>query len=303
MNNRDREINALLTLLDDSDSEVLTSVEQRLLSYGHSVIPELEGFWEQSANNEVQERIEMIIHRIHFSSLEQEFTNWARGESDLLYGAFLVAKYQYPDIQTIQTFQEIERIRRNIWLEMNSYLTPLEQIRIVENILFTYYKMRGGELAYNQPNDYLIHKVVESKKGNAITNGILYLVLAEQLDLPVRAIQVPRQFVLGWFSHQVLFDNDAQRTAMAEHIKYYIDPNSGVAFQQKDIDLYLKRINVPAAEHYYKPQSNRQIIKLLLEQFSLCFDNEQYAYKKKELETLAGIISAAMKLPADDSDC
>jgi regulator of sirC expression with transglutaminase-like and TPR domain len=174
---------------------------------------------------------------------------------------------------------------------MNSYLTPLEQIKIVESILYGFYKMRGGELAYNQPNDYMIHKVVEGKKGNALTNGILYLVLAEQLDLPIRALQIPRQFVLGWFSHQVLFENDFTATHPADKIKFYIDPNSGAGFQQKDIELYLKRIGVPSSPSYFRPQSNRQIIKLLLEQFALCFDNEQYAYKKKELEQLSAMIN------------
>jgi regulator of sirC expression with transglutaminase-like and TPR domain len=291
MNYRDREINALLQLLDDSDTEVLVTVEQRLLTYGQAVIPTLENFWEQSVNDELQDRIEMIIHRIHFKNLQQEFANWVNGESDLLYGTFLVAKYQYPELQSIQTIQEIERIRRNIWLEMNSYLTPLEQIKIAESILFGFYKMRGGELAYNQPNDYMIHKVVESKKGNALTNGILYLILAEQLDLPVRALQIPRQFVLGWFSHQVLFENDFSETHPAEKIKFYIDPNSGAGFQHKDIELYLKRIGVTSTSSFFKPQSNRQIIKLLLEQFSLCFDNEDHGYKKKELEQLAALIN------------
>lgn len=290
MNYRDREINALLQLLDDSDTEVLVTVEQRLLTYGQSIIPTLENFWEQSVNDELQDRIEMIIHRIHFENLQQEFTSWANGESDLLYGAFLVAKYQYPELQSIQTIQEIERIRRNIWLEMNSYLTPLEQIKIAESILFGFYKLKGGELMYNQPNDYMIHKVVEGKKGNALTNGILYLILAEQLDLPVRALQIPRQFVLGWFSHQVLFENDFSETNPAEKIKFYIDPNSGIGFQQKDIELYLKRIGVPSAASFFKPQANRQIIKLLLEQFSLCFDDEQHGYKKKELEQLAALL-------------
>lgn len=299
---REREINALLQLLDDTDTEVLVSVEEKLLSYGQSVIPNLETYWEQSPDDALQERIELIIHRIHYSNLVQEFTNWANGESDLLYGAFLVAKYQYPELQSVQTIQEIERMRRNIWLEMNSYLTPLEQIKIVESILYNFYKMKGGELVYTQPNDYMIHKVVESKKGNSITNGILYLILAEQLDLPVRAINIPRQFVLGWFSHQVLFENDFELTHPADTIKFYIDPNSGIGFQLKDIELYFKRIGVTSTPSYFKPRSNRQIIQLLLEQFANCFDNEAEGYKRKELLALAAIAAQADAAAQQRSD-
>lgn len=287
---REREINALLHLLDDPDTEVFETVEQRLLTYGHSVIPELESFWEQAVSNEVQEKIEMIIHRIHYRNLQGEFTNWKNGECDLLYGAFLVAKYQYPELQSVTALQEIERIRRNIWLELNSYLTPIEQIKIVESILYNFYKMRGNEVAYNQPNDFMIHKVIESKRGNAITNGILYLVLAEQLDMPVRAINIPRQFVLSWFSHQVLFENSFDTDEPWKNIKFYIDPNSGAGFSHKDVELYFKRIAVPSAATYFKPQTNKQIIQLLLEQFALCFDEEKYLYKKQELEALSRLI-------------
>lgn len=290
MKSNEREINALLTLLDDSDREVLVHVEEKLLSYGESVIPSLENFWEQSESNLLQERIEMIIHRIHFKNLVEEFVNWNNTDTNLLHGAFLVAKYQYPELQHLSTLQEIERIRRNVWLEMNSYLTPLEQIKIMESILFGFYKFRGGELDYSKPNDFMIHKVVETKKGNALTNGILYLAFAELLDLPIRAINIPRQFVLAWFSHQTLFENDFADGNPAGKIKFFVDPNSGAGFAQKDIDLYLQRIAADPDEEYYFPQSNKQIIKNLLLQLANCFDKEPYSYKRKDLEKLAALI-------------
>jgi hypothetical protein len=291
MNSHEKEINALLTLLDDPDREVLVHVEEKLLSYGESVIPSLENFWEQSDNNQLQERIEMIIHRIHFKNLVEEFTNWNNGDTDLLHGAFLVSKYQYPELQHISTLQEIERIRRNIWLEMNSYLTPLEHIKIMESILFGFYKFRGGELAFDKPNEFMINKVVETKKGNALTNGILYLAFAEMLDLPVKAIRIPRQFVLSWFSHQALFENDFTDGNPSEKIKFFIDPNSGTGFAHKDIDNYLDRIKESPRPAFYKPQTNKQVIKMLLLQFAKCFDKPENEYKRDELEYLASLIT------------
>lgn len=285
---KNRELQALLQLIDDPDPEVYSTVEDRLLSYGSPVIPNLEDLWEQTISESVQERIEMIIHHIHYRDLTNEFINWKNGECELLYGALLVAKYQYPEIQTVAALQEIERIRRNIWLEMNSYMTSLEQVKIVESILYNYYKIRGGEIAYDQPNEFMLHKVIESKKGNAITTGILYLLMAELLDLPVRAINLPRQFVLGWFSQQSLYDKDF--TNPSENIKFYIDPNSGVAFSHKDVELYLKRISVPLNPAYFKPMDNKRIIQLLLEQLANCFDDFKNGYKKAELLQLAAML-------------
>lgn len=76
---------------------------------------------------------------------------------DLLEGALLVARYHYPDIDTTVVYQEMEKLRRNTWLELNNYLTPIEQINIVTSIFYNYYKQKGIEFAYNNPDDYLVN--------------------------------------------------------------------------------------------------------------------------------------------------
>ena len=105
------------------------------------------------------------------------------------------------------TLQEIEKIRRNIWLELNSYLTPLEQVNVISGILYSYYKLKGNEVSYEIPEDFLITKLIENKRGNAITNGILYLILCELLDIPIKAINIPKQFILAYFDIDYQFPN------------------------------------------------------------------------------------------------
>src|SRR5678815_1422311 len=92
----------------------------------------------------VQERIEMIIHRLHYTDLVHDLTEWRDSAyHDLLFGALLVARFQYPDLQTSPVIQEIEKIRRNVWLELNSFLTPLEQANVISSIVYNYYNLKG----------------------------------------------------------------------------------------------------------------------------------------------------------------
>ena len=205
-----REISALLTLIDDPDEEVFSTVSERIVHYGPGIIPNLENLWENSTSDDIQERIEMLIHRLHYTDLVHDLTEWRDSAyHDLLIGALLVAKFQYPELHTTPVLQEIEKIRRNVWLELNSYLTPLEQTNVVTGILYNYYKLKGGEVAYDTPEDFFINKVLEGKKGNAITNGILYAVLCELLDLPVKAINIPKQFILAYFDIDYNYPNPA----------------------------------------------------------------------------------------------
>ena len=282
------ELSALLHLIDDPDDEVFDAVSKKIVNYGRPIIPNLEHLWENTPDEEIQNRIELLIHRLHYGDLTEDFRQWnVSGHHDLMLGALLVSKFQYPDLVTTPVLQEIEKIRRNIWLELNNYLTPLEQINIVTSILYSYYGMKGGETNYTDYNDFLLHKVLEAKRGNQISTGVLYLLLCELLDIPVRAINVPRQFVLAYFKPGF---SDENLPNPVHKIEFYIDPASGQVFTQNDVESYFKRISMPAIGTYFKPLSNKRVIQYLLEEFSKCFSDEKNAFKKDELLGLSKLL-------------
>ena len=283
-----KEISALLHLIDDPDEYVYNTVSDKIISFGKAIIPNLESLWENTTNEELQERIELLIHRLHFRDLTNDFTAWAAGDAELLQGALLVAKYHYPELNNNTVYQEIEKLKRNIWLELNSYLTPLEQINVITSILYNYYKQKGVEFAYNNPDDYLINKALESKKGNAVSNGIIYLVLCEMLDVPVKAINIPRQFIMAYFDQQHDLLNPVGHSS--EKINFYIDPLNGQMYSHKDVENYFKRISVPPTTSYFRQLSNKRIIQFLLEELSKCFDNDRNRYKMDELLSLANLL-------------
>ncbi|HVF80998.1 MAG TPA: transglutaminase family protein [Flavisolibacter sp.] len=283
-----RVISALLKLIDDPDREVFGAVSNRIMDFGRTIIPNLEDLWETTPDEQIQERIEIIIHRLHYKDLTEDFRQWnLSGHHDMLVGSLLVSKFQYPELSTGPVLLEIEKIRRNIWLELNSYLTPLEQIKIVSGILYSYYSFKGTEINYSEVNDFFIHKVVESKKGNQISNGIIYLILCELLDIPVKAIGVPKQFVLAYFKPG--YSNEGADDHLSK-IEFYIDPSSGMVFTHKDVESYFKRISVPPVHSYFKPLSNKKVIQHLLEETGKCFDNEKEFYKKEELQQLCDLL-------------
>ena len=155
--------------------------------------------------------------------------------------------------------------------------------------MYNYFSLKGTEVGYQQPEEFLINKQLETKRGNAIANGIVYLVLSELLDVPIRAINIPKQFVLGYFKSDYDFTRHVEDPLYKT--EFFIDPISGQVFTHKDVETYFKRINVPPVPSYFKPLSNRRIIQTLLEEFSKCFDDERNRYKQKELIALAELIT------------
>jgi regulator of sirC expression with transglutaminase-like and TPR domain len=225
---------------------------------------------------------------LHYRDLAEDFRQWnISGHHDLMLGALLVAKFQYPDISINPVLVEIEKIRRNIWLELNNYLTPLEQINIVTSILYSYYGLKGGETNYTEPNEFLLHKTLQAKRGNQVSNGILYLILCELLDIPIRAIHLPQQFVIAYFKPGYSEENLPDPY---HKIEFFIDPASGQVFTHQDVESYFKRIAVHPVNAFFKPQMNKQVIIQLLEEFGKCFDNDKEKYKQKELMQLASLL-------------
>lgn len=115
----EKEIQALITLLDDSDPEVFEQVEERLVAYGVEVIPVLEQSWEQSLDIVLQQRIEELIHKIQFQQVAHNLQTWAiSGAFDILQGFITVSKYQYPAFDEQKIINQIEAIKRDAWIEL-----------------------------------------------------------------------------------------------------------------------------------------------------------------------------------------
>jgi regulator of sirC expression with transglutaminase-like and TPR domain len=285
-----REINALCTLVDDPDEEVFSTVSEKIVGFGRNIIPNLENLWENTLSTEVQNRIENLIYRLQFADLKNDFIEWKNGAyHDLLFGALLTAKYQYPDLHTTPVLQEIEKIRRNIWLELNTYLTPLEQANVLNSIIYNYYNLKGTEVAYNNPDDFFIHKVLEFKKGNAISNGIIYQVMCNLLEINARIINIPKHFIIAFYH------GDYDASTYSEHpqdmIRFFVDATTGQPYSHNDIENYFKRIGVQPAAAYYKPISHKKIIQILLQELSNCFNLQSNQHKKQELLSLADLLS------------
>lgn len=284
----DKEIHALMRLIDDPDEDVYSTVSEKIVSLGRKIIPNLEHLWENTGSSFTQERIEFLIHRVHMRELEEEFIHWRDNNGTLLDGALLVARYHYPDLETRTVHQEIGKLSKNIWLELNSYLTPIERVNVFNGIFYNYYKMSGLELTYQNTDAFLINKALESKKGNAFANGILYLILCEQHDLPVHAVRIPRQFILAWFNTLITPENE--HSVGSADIAFFIEPATGQLYSMPDVENYLRKIQTAEKQFHLGPANNREIIHSLLLELSKCYDDDKNRYKHDELISFAQLL-------------
>jgi regulator of sirC expression with transglutaminase-like and TPR domain len=284
------EINALFKLIDDPDEEVFNTIADRLLDYGSPIIPDLEHLWENTLDEATLERIEIMIYKLRLQDLKEAFIEWkSKPDPSLFEGALLVTKFQFPELAIDSLRHQMEKIRRNIWLELNNYLTPLEQANVIRNILYNYYQIKGVEVNYEKPEEFLIVAPLQSKKGNAIANTLLYAELCQQLDIQAHFINIPKQCIIAFYTSD--WDPEEIVSNPQEFIQFYVEGTTGNAFSQKDLDNYMLRSNIAPKNSYYKRLTNVQIIKKHLMEFAKCFQSPTLLYKQKDLIELANLLS------------
>ena len=283
-----KEIQALLKLIDDPDQIVYETVSNKLISFGKDIIPNLENYSETIVNTELQDKIDGLISRLHFADTKEAFIKWSTGDADLLAGCLLLSKYVHPEMNDTNIFKEIEKLRRNIWLEMNSYLTPMEQINVICSIVYNYYKQKGIEINYDNTDGFILNKTLELRMGNAFGNGTLFLILCDLLDVPVYAINIPKQFILAYFDkHHDVLNPESHST---NKIKFYIDPVNGQMYSHIDVENYFKKMSLPPTATFFRPIANKSIILILLSQLKKCFEIDAQYLKIQEINLLIEIL-------------
>lgn len=285
-----KEINALLQLIDDPDDEVYDTVAAEIVRYGSLIIPSLEALWEVTPDEAVQQRIEMLIHRVHFQDLQQALYEWSNNpQATLLQGALLVARYQFPELATAPVINQFDQMRKNIWLELNNYLTPIEQVNVFATMLYSYYKLQGHEIGEREPGYFFINKVLESRQGNAYSLGVLFLSLCELLDIPIFAVDIPRQFLFAYID--TVHPPGRPLTEPEQQVLFFIDPLNAMVYTRTDVSLYLKKMGALGHEdEYFAPVSNRRIIYRMLEELALCYRYRREEEKALEIEQLMRVL-------------
>jgi len=282
-----QEIKALISLLDDPDENIYQEVSMRFLSFGEEVIPVLEDAWEHSFDTLIQNRIENIIHQIQFDLIKDALKDWAQPHhQNLLEGALLIAKYQYPDVDFKKIQKQIDQIKQDVWLELNENLTALEKVKIINHILFDVHNFSGNTTNYHAPQNSYINNVLESKKGNPLLLSIIYTIVAQSLEIPIYGVNLPEHFILCYVDTEHMGVPSAKGNE-GSNVLFYINPFSkGAVFSKREIDAFLKQLKLENLEMFYEPCSNLEIIKRLLRNVIASYEKLGYPDKSKELKIL-----------------
>ena len=275
-------IQALIHLLDDPNAEVNQTVTKSILDQGISILPDLETAWEGSLDSRYQDRLINLIQEIQVQNTHEILKKWISFEqSDLLKGAYIIARYQYPDLKLQDIQVPVDKIIKDVWLELNNNLTALEKVRILNHILFEVNGFTRNTKNFYSPRNSFINHVFETRKGNPISLGVVYSVIAQSLGLPIYGVNLPKNFILAY-----------KDELLSEDILFYINPyNKGAVLGRKEIDFFLKQQDIEPQPSHFVPCSNPEIIVRMLHNLISAYHKSGYREKAEHFEEVLRMIS------------
>ncbi len=286
-----KEIISLITLLDDSDQEVADLVEKKLLSYGMAAIPIIQGQLDIISDKQSKWAINQLITKIAYNKLLADFKHWLYSEDkDLLEGICLVNRFKYPNKEKEEVVTEIEKIRITAWLEIRQDYTPFEKVKILNEAFYKVFQFKGNVENYHSHSNSIISDVFVSKKGNPIMLCVIYMLVAQKLQMPIFGVNLPQHFMLVYMEEDKMdlahFDFNNSKKISFEHRQalFYINAfNNGGVFTKANLEQFVSQMRLDFAPNYFDPCDNLTIVKRVLRNLSAAYKQEGDEEKQQQI--------------------
>lgn len=285
----------MLSLLDDPDPDIHQRVQQDLDLLGMAAVHPLEELWIQTEDSKERRILERVIHRLRWNDVQNNLSAWLQGDrTDLLSALCIIARYQYPNLDEQAIRHSIQTLRIEAWMGLNEQMTALEQVRHLNNIFFRVQKFRGNTDEYLNPNNNFINKVLETKRGNPLMLGLVYMLVAQRLGLPIFGVNLPQHFVLAYLE-QDTYSGQSNKKAIAQDASrrplFYINAfNMGSVFGKKDVDQFLKMVQVEPNEQFYRACTHTEILLRLCANLESSYRDAEEFHKIPDVRVLTQII-------------
>lgn len=230
-------------------------------------------------------------------------------EGDLLRAALLIARIDNADVDVDSYVTQVDQMADEIRKSLPEYPSSAARLARLDQYLFEELGVRGSRFDeyYTRSNSYL-NEVIDDREGLPITLSVLYIELAERLELNVTGVGLPGHFVVRYQP-----DDPALSVEL-------IDPfEKGRRLSAPDVEALISAAGFPSLPQFQESKTPRQISeRMTLNLLSLaentrkdadvlsCLetlvllapDNSEYRAKRLELRARTGRLELAL----DDAD-
>lgn len=193
----EKQIQIIVVLLSDDDSDIVASMRHKLYEMGEEaaqIILDL-----TPPDSQAHKEASRVLMRFREPTLEERFRNLALdedGDIDLEEGAFTLARFAYPHLDVGAYKTRLGHMAFELAPQVAPDDHPIRVIRTLNHYLFESQKFRAP-LRYDA-DDTFLNRVLDRKRGWPITLSAIYLILGQRIDLPLVGVAMPKHYIVKY---------------------------------------------------------------------------------------------------------
>jgi len=276
------QIRALIRLLSDEDARVARTIAGKLAEIGEPAVPLLrEAEIEQP---EMAARISEVLDDIQGQRLEGDFHALSACDDedlDLEAGAFLIARFAYPDLDTARYAGMLDAMAWEVQDRLGRKASSEEIVKAINRYLFVEQRFVGNTHEYYDVDNSYLNKVLERKTGIPISLSVAYLLVGKRLELPVFGVGMPGHFLVKY---------------EADRYRIFIDCfNGGALLTQKDCARFLDQAGYGFDERYLLKTPPRAILIRIIKNLVAIYNKMEDVMKATRLTRFIEILGLPEK--------
>ena len=139
-------------------------------------------------------------------------------------------------------------------------------------VLFGLFGFRGNTANFHSPQNSFINSVLETRKGNPLSLGCLYAILARHAGMPVYGVNLPEHFLLAYCPGGAA--GTEEYTYPEAGVAFYINAfNRGNILKKADIDRFLDKLRITPTPACFAPCTHADILRRALHNLSAAYRN------------------------------
>jgi len=242
-------VHALVRLLDDEDPQVSSAVEKEIIGGGDEIARILEKE-KSNVDLHVKQRIENLISRIYLDRLQRDYDSLldfaSHRDFSLERALYLIAKPLYPEVDFAAVEGRLNELANELRVRIAVVDDPYEIVHRVNDFFLNEMGFAGNSKDYYNPDNSILHRVLETRRGIPISLGIIYLLVGRRLNLPVFGVGAPAHFLVKF---------------VLEGKEIFVDVfNSGRVMSRKDAEEFISDMGFSFEPRFLRDSSEIEML-------------------------------------------
>ena len=229
----------------------------------------------------------------------QYFTSLVQSDEHfpLLEAAVSLAQDEYPELDVQQVLGDVDQLLARLKRRLPPDAPAMQRLRVLNQFFFQDLNFGGNVNDYYDPDNSFVHVLLKTRRGIPITLAVLWLELAQGMDLHARGLSFPGHFMVkvNLPKGQVVIDPFTGQSLSREELAERLHPLQQRDARPDDMTLPLGLYLQPAAprdimgrmlrnlKHIYRQQEDWARLITVLDRLVVLYPRSWPEYRDRGL--------------------